>query len=458
MTDAATHAAASEADHLRTVAQRVLAMAQPGEALEVVAGSASTTSVRAYDGEVEALTVAQTAGVGVRIIRDGRQGFASAGSLADDVVAETVAEARANVPFAEVDEFVRLAEPDGVEAVRHDLWDPSVDATSTDDKVAMAIDLEARVRGGDPRITGVRSASYGDRTSHTVIASTTGILAQNRRTSASVGALALAKDGDQTQTGAGSDVGRGPASLDLEVAAADAVARATALLGATKPRSRRLTLVLEPRLAASLWSIIAGMAGGDRALKGRTPFVDRVGEAVADAGVTMTDDPTDPESLGATVHDGEGLAARVNPLIVDGVLQTFLYDTITGAKAGTASTGSAVRGIRSTPGVGWHALRIEPGRRSLEDLIADVDDGLFLHSMSGLHSGVNPVSGDFSVGADGIVIRDGRLAEPVREATIASTLPKLLQDVVALGADFEHRPGGVSCGSLVVADVSLGGS
>ncbi len=453
-----TDTAASEADHLRSVAERVLAMAEPGEALEVVASSSSNTSVRAYDGAVEALTVAHSAGLGVRIIRDGRLGFASAGSLADDVVAETVAEARANVPFAEVDEFVRLAEPDGVVPVHHDLWDPSVDATSTDDKVAMAIELEARVRNGDPRITGVRSASYGDRSGHSVIASTTGILAENRRTAASVSALALAREGEETQTGAGSDVGWGPASLDLDVAATDAVARATALLGATQPQSRRLTLVLEPRMAASLWSIIAGMTAGDRALKGRTPFADRVGEAVAAATVTMIDDPTDPASFGAASHDGEGLAARVNPLIVDGVLQGFLYDTIAGAKAGVASTASAVRGVRSTPGVGWHALRVEPGDRGLDELIADIDDGLFLHSMSGLHSGVNAVSGDFSVGAEGIMIRDGQLAEPVREATIASTLPKLLQDVVALGSDFEHRPGGVSCGSLVVADVSLGGS
>ena len=448
----------NESPDLRALAEQVVAQAEPGEALEVVVGQSSNTSVRAYDGDVEAMTVAQTAGVGIRIIRDGRQGFASAGSIEPDVVAETLAEARSNVPFAEVDEFVRLAEPDGVEPIEHDLWDDSVQTTPTEDKVAMAIELEARVRAGDPRITGVRSASYGDRSSHSVIASTTGILAEGRSTAASISALALAKDGDETQTGGGSDVGRGPASLDLGVAADDAVSRATDLLGATQPQSRRLTLVLEPRMAASLWSIIAGMMAGDRVLKGRTPFADRVGEAIAASGITMTDDPTDPESYGATPHDGEGLAARKNALVAGGVLQGFLYDTISGAKAGVASTASAVRGIRSTPGVGWQALRVEPGTQSPDALLAGIEDGLFLHSMSGLHSGVNAVSGDFSVGAEGITIRNGQLAEPVREATIASTLPKLLQDIVGLGDDLEHRPGGVSCSTMVIADVSLSGS
>ena len=124
----------------------------------------------------------------------------------------------------------------------------------------------------------------------------------------------------------------------------------------------------------------------------------------------------------------------------------------------TASTGSAVRGYSSTPGVGAHALTLVPGRRSQAELLASVGDGVLIQGVAGLHSGVNAVSGDFSVGATGIMIRNGRLAEPAREATIASTLPKLLQDVVAVGGDLEHRPGGVSCGSLVVADVSLGGS
>lgn len=350
-----------------------------------------------------------------------------------------------------------LARPDGVEPIPNDLWDDGVHGLPIDDKVAMAIELERLVCAGDPRITGVRSASYGDRSSASLMGTTTGIRFSARSTAASIGVLVLAKDGDEAQSGEGSDVARGPGQLDLAATAEDAVSRATALLGAVQPLSRTITLVLEPRLAVALLGIIGGMLSGERVLKERTPFAGRVGERVAIPGLTLIDDPSNPASFGARVHDGEGLAARRNDLIVDGVLQGFLHNTSSGSRAGTHSTASAVRGLRSTPGVGWHALALTPGDSTLEELVADVGDGLLVHSMTGMHSGVNAVSGDFSAGADGIVIRGGALAEPVREITIASTLPKLLQDIVGLGVDIEHRPGGISCPALSIANVSMSG-
>jgi PmbA protein len=442
---------------LAAIADRLMATARPGEEIEVVVGTSTSTSVRAYGGDVEALTVADSSGIGVRVIIDGRLGFASAGSLEADVVDEVLAEARDNVPFAVADQHVTLAEPDGVAQIQNDLWDTTVATTSLDDKVAMAIELERMVTSADPRIAGVRSSSYGDQSSMSLIASTTGIRAASRATAASVGVLALARDGDETQSGGGSSVARGPADLDLDEAAEDAVERATALLGAVQPTSRSISLVLEPPLAASLLGIIGGMLSGERVLKGRTPFADRVGEAIAVGGLTLTDDPNNPESYGAKVFDGEGLAARRNPLIAGGILEGFLHNSMSASRAGSTSTASAVRGIRSTPGVGWHALHVEPGTRTLEELIAGVDDGLLLHSMTGLHSGVNAVSGDFSVGASGIAICNGELDHPVREVTIASTLPKLLQDIVGIGSDLEHLPGGVSTPSLCIANAAMSG-
>lgn len=451
-------AAPNGTDDLWAVADRMLATAAPGEELEVMVARSNTTRVRAYDGEVEALTTAEVSGVGVRVIADGRQGFASAGSLAGDVVDEVLAEARDNMPFAVADPHVALAHPDGVAAPQLDIWDDSVRETEIGTKIEMAIELERRVRAGDPRITGVRTASYGDSAGSSVLASTTGVRASTSATSSSLGVLALASDGGRTQSGSGSTVARGPSGLELDDAARDAIERATALLGATQPPSQKVTLVLEPRMVGSLLGIIGGMLSGERVLKGRTPFADRVHELVASPALTMVDDPTDPESFGARFYDGEGLAARANPLLSAGVLQGFLHNTVSASRAQSTTTASAVRGVRSTPGVGWHAIAVSPGSGSLDDLIASVDNGLFVRSMAGLHSGVNAVSGDFSVGAEGTMIRNGELAEPVREVTIASTLPKLLQDIVAIGADIERLPGGLSCPPMTIANVSMSGS
>ena len=431
--------------------------AEPGEELEAFVARGTSLSAKAYDGEVEAFTSAETFGVGIRVIRDGRMGFASAGTFDPSVLDDTLAEARDNATFAEPDEWAGLVSPDGVVPPEMDLWRDDLATTSTEAKVQMALDLEAAVRDGDPRIFGVRSAGYSEGSGEAAVATSTGLVVGSRGTSCSLSATALAREGDDTQIGGGFSAGRGVADLDFDEAVADAVLRSTRLLGAKQPATDKVTIVLEPRLAATLLGIAGGTLTGDRVLKGRSPFADRVGEAIASPLLTLVDDPTDPRSFGADSHDGEGLATRVNPLIADGVLQGFLHDGYTGRRSGTASTGSAVRSSRSTPAPGCQALVMAAGEQPPEELLAGVDRGLFVQSLNGLHSGVNAVSGDFSVGADGLMIRDGQLAEPVREITLASTLQRLLLGIVAVGNDLDWRPGGATAATLVIADVSMSG-
>lgn len=448
---------ASESE-LLDLARSVRDRAEPGEEVEVVVGRSTSTTVKVYGGEVESLTSAGTSGAGVRVIRDGRQGFAHCGSLEPDVLAETLAEARDNCAFGEPDEWNGLARPDGVVAIPQDAWSEAVVDFADDRKVALALDLERRVTGLDPRVTGARTTAYGDGWGESAIASTAGIEVTDRMASCSVSTQPLARTGDETQIGWSYDAGRDPGALDLDHVAAEAVERATRLLGAVKPPSARMAILLEPRLAVTLLGVVAGMLSGEALIKGRTPFADRLGEQVASPLVGLVDDPTRPESLGATSVDGEGLACRRNPLIEGGELRTFLHNSYTARRSGTASTGSAVRGARSLPGVGAHVLVMAPGTRAFEELVSSIDLGLYVASFAGLHSGVNPVSGDFSVGADGLMIRDGALAEPVREMTVASTLQRLLLDVREVGGDFEWLPGGDGACSLVIDDVAVSGA
>ena len=448
----------SDAPELEMIAEKIVAQALPGEELEVFVARGATTSVKAYGGEVESLTSAESAGIGIRIIRDHRQGFAHAGTLDPDVIAEVLADARDNTSFGEPDEFYALATDDGVAAVDQELWRDELVSFPPERKVEMAIELERLVVGRDPRITGVRTAAYGDSRGEAAIASTAGIVRSWRGTYCSASVLALAADGDETKTGGGSDVGRDPSELDLEQAAADAVDRATRLFGARSAPSQRLTVVFEPRMAASIIGIAGGTLTGERVLKGRSPFADRRGDTIASPALVLVDDPTNPLSMGADAYDGEGLACRRNVLIDGGVLTGFLHNSYTGRRSGTASTGSAVRGSRSTPGVGTQALAVVPGARSFDEIVASIDHGFLVQSMTGLHSGVNAVSGDFSVGAEGLMIRDGAIAEPVREVTIASTLQRLLLDITEVGGDLEWLPGGTGSATLVIDGVSLGGS
>lgn len=444
---------------LLALAERVAGWASEGEEVEAYVARSRDTDVVVYGGEIESLSSSTSEGLGIRVVVGGRQGFAYAGSLDDQVVAETFGEARDNAGFGTVDEFIGLARPDDVEAVDQDLWREELLDLPAADKVEMAMELERRVRSGDPRIRSVESANYGDGALEAAIATSTGIASSSRRTSCHVSAYALAGEGDETQGGGGYSIGRGQSELDLDKATNDAVERATRLLGARKPPSARLTVVLDRRVTTALVSILGGTLNGESVLKGRSLFDQRLGEEVGPASLTLVDDPTNPDAYSASTYDAEGLACRRNVLISDGVLQGFVYNTYAGRRAGVASTGCAVRGgFKSAPGVGCRALSLAPGDKSQEEILELVGSGLLVQSISGVHSGVNAVSGDFSVGAEGLMIRDGQLAEPVREITIASTIQRMLKAVVAVGGDLEWLPGSAAGLTLAIADMSMSGA
>lgn len=447
-------------DQLLAIADRVAGWARSGEDIEVYVARGDETEIRAYAGEVESLTSATSAGIGIRVVVDHRLGFAWAGSLEPSVLEETLAEARDNASFATADEHVQLAVPDGVPAVPVDLWDEGLAGVPTTRKVELALALEAQARSADPRIRQVDHADYGDGSVETALVSTTGIRASTRKTSGFISVGVIAGEGEASQTGGGFSVGRGFDGLDLDKATDDAVTRAVRLLGATKGPSGRATVVFDRRVATTLLSVVSSALSGEAVAKGRSFFAGRIGEMVGDPALTLVDDPTDPRAYGAAAYDAEGLACRRNVLIDAGMLRAFLYDTVSASRSGVTSTGSAVRGgFSGTPGPGCRALTLAPGPEGYDEdgVLAAVGEGLFVQSMTGVHSGVNPISGDFSVGAEGLMIRDGKLAEPVREITVASTLQRMLQSLVAVGADLEWLPGIAAGQTLAIGDMQLSG-
>lgn len=444
---------------LLDIAVRVAGWAGEGEQVEAYVARGSDVDIAVYGGDVESFSSADTEGVGIRVVAGGRQGFSYAGSLADDVVADAFAEARDNASFGTVDEFAGVASPDGVAVSEMSLVSDDLASVSADDKIALALDLEKRIVGGDPRIRSVYRASYGDARGESAVATSSGIASTWSRTRCSISAFALAGDGDETQTGGGYSVGQGWGDLDVDKAASDAIERATRMLGATKPASARLPVVFEDTVASNFLAVVGSTLSGDAVLKGRSLFANRVGEEVGASMVTLVDDPTDTRAYTAGPYDAEGLASRRNPLIDGGRLLGFLYDSQSGRRAGVASTGSAVRGgFKGVPGVGCRALSVTPGATSFDDILRLVGDGVFIQSVAGIHSGVNPVSGDFSVGAEGLMIRDGQLAEPVRELTIASTIQRMLQDVVAIGDSLEYLPSTAAGVTLAFATMSMSGA
>ena len=372
---------------------------------------------------------------------------------------EVLADARDNVQFGTVDEWAGLAEPDGVPITEQSLWNDALAEYATDDKIELTKQLERLTLGADTRVR-VDDANYSDAWGESAVATTTGIRNAGRENGCYVSVSTLADDGDETQTGFGFSVGRQPGDLDVERAAREAAHRATRLLGATKPASRKLTVVLDPFVTAQFLGVISSTLNGEAVVKGRSLFRDRLGEEVAAATVTLVDDPTNPARLhrdrrrrrgpGRTAQraDRRRRAAAVRAQLLLGATR----------RRGVHRQRDAWRVRRHAGRRLPRARRSCPGSRSQEELIAGIDDGLLVQSVQGLHSGVNPISGDFSTGASGVIIEAGELGRPVREFTIASTLQRMLLDVVEVGNDVDWLPMRAAGVSLVIHDVTMSGS
>ncbi|MFW2335254.1 PmbA/TldA family metallopeptidase, partial [Ilumatobacter sp.] len=246
---------ASESDLLGIV-DRVVAEARPGEQLEAFVSRGGETEVRVYEGEVEHFVSAQAEGIGIRVLRDGRTGFAYAGTLDEAAIAEVLSDARDNVQFGTIDEWAGLAEPDGVPVTDQELWSDELADYPTDRKIEAAKELERLTVAADPRVR-IDDANYSDAHGEAAVATTTGIRQWGRENGCYVTISTLADDGDETQTGFGFSVGRTPTVLDLERAAREGADRATRLLGATKPVSARTTVVLDPLVTAQFLGIIS---------------------------------------------------------------------------------------------------------------------------------------------------------------------------------------------------------
>jgi PmbA protein len=417
------------------------------------------TEVRVYEGRVESLREAGGRGVGVRVFAGGAPGYAYGTDLSEQGVVRLAEEAAASAAVTDPDEHAGLPQECGAADVG-ELRSGSLVDWSSERKVELALAVERAARAR-PGVTQVEDTLYADGDEHVAIVNSQGFTAEYGATSAWSYASAFAGEGADLMTGLGLGIGRGPDALDPEAIGGEAADRATTLRGARQPEGRRCPVLLDAFVAASFVGFIGGMLSADAVQRGRSLFAGREGEEIAAPAFRLADDGLDADGLRTAPFDGEGSARRRTTLIEGGRLATFLFDARTARKAGRASTGSATRSsYRSPPSVGTGNLVLEPGAGGFDDLVAEAGDGLYVTDVAGLHSGVNPVSGTFSVGASGRLIQGGELGAAVREITIASDLLSMLKSVRAVGASTRWVPfgGSVRAAPLLLGEMTVSGS
>ncbi len=398
------------------------------------------SQVRVRDGEVEDLTQATARGIGLRLIKDGRLGFAYSSDLGDaDLTtlaerATALARATAPDPANVLPRAADLLPRNGA----LDLCDPRVVELSTDWKIAAARQMERAGRAVDPRVQRFDSVGVSDVVSEVAFASSEGIADGYRQSYVVLYSAPVAQDeAGGLQTSSFMDYRHFLEELRTpEAVGRIAAERAVRMLGATKGPTARVPVVMEPAIAASFFHGLLAALDGNLVRKGASFLRDKLGQRIAPTWLEMVDDGMTVRGLGSAPFDGEGLPTRRTPLIEGGVLKTFLYDCYTAAKAGARSSHTASRGYRSLPGIGTTtvlARSTQPTPRA--ELLKGIRSGLYVTAMLG--RGADPVTGDYSRGANGIWIENGELTRPVQEMTVGGNLLDMVAALETMGDDVE---------------------
>ncbi len=424
---------------------------------EVFVRDALSGSVETKDGALEVVTARGERGLGVRVLDGQRIGFAHTSDLAIAGIEACVDQARRMATITEPDEDLRIAAT-ALETVDLDIYQPGLEDRPLADRGAIALAVESAARSVDPRITHFRKTSYSDAEVTTVIATTHGVRASYRESFCGAMTSAVATQNGERQIGYHGEGARRMAELDPDGVGKRAAQRALEKLGAKPFPTQKLPVVLDPWMAMSLLGAISPLFSADSVLKGRSLFAGKIGERVANARVTIVDDARRKGGLRSAPFDGEGVATTTRILVERGVLRGYLTNMKTARKLSSAPTGNARRGSYASPSrIGPSNFYIEAGTDDPEALVRGLDRALAVTSLLNLHT-IDPVSGEFSLGATGTYLERGAPLHPVQGITIAGNLTHLLSSISGVGTDLTFGSGGIGSPTLVIAELSVGGT
>ena len=433
------------------------------EGAEAFISVSRSRKAKVQNGALEDLSTSKRGGLGVRVIRAGGKGFRTGLATSTDLAAgdfkSLFAQAWELSALGDEDPWLRQADPLGIDDLpaRHDA---AVDAITPEQRIAWAMDLEAQARKASSKVASVRAANWSDGSGASLLLTQTGVRAADTFSNCSASIDLAVADGEERQAAWHWEVARRP-GLDLRAIGAEAARKGERKLHPQRLPAGKYAVVLHPEVAVDVFGLVAGMLDAESVLKQRSLFAGKLGERIASPLLTLVDDgrltelPGQP-ALGTEPWDAEGLPTRRNVLLEEGVLKTYLHTLKTAAEMGQVPTANAGRGFGSQPAATTFNLFPLAGLTTPEALYRLAANGVLITEIMGLHT-VDPVSGDMSVGASGIRIRDGVLAEPVDKLTFAGNLRDFLARIAAVGNDLRWY--GSSAGlSLLLEDIALGGA
>jgi PmbA protein len=452
----------TEIQALSDLAADVVERARKGGAdvAEAIARSGSELSTKVRLGEPELVEEAAHRGLGMRVIKAGRVALTSTSDLTPRGLDRFVKDALELVEISQQDPFAGPADPELVAKggfAELDLYDPAGGRVTAAEAIELAKRGEAAARAFDPRISNSDGATFSRTAGAFALVLSGGFRGGYAGSYASLVVSPIAEDeGGKKRRGFHYTAKRYLGDLDTpEAVGKEAARRTLRKLGARKVPTCEAPVIFDPDAARSILGLLSSCIMGGSIWRKSSYLVGREGTRVASDLVTVVDDPLLPRAPGSRPFDGEGLFSRKNVIVDRGILKTYLCDSYSGRKLGRPSTGSASRGSGGGVGASTSNFSLLPSTTPAADILASTKRGLYVTEMMGF--GFNAVTGDFSRGASGFWIEDGKFAHPVSEVTISLNVDQLWQRIDAVGDDLDQRSSTASP-TLRVSAMTIAGS
>jgi PmbA protein len=405
------------------------------DAAEVYIENGRNLSLEVRKGEVETVEEAASYGAGLRVFIQGKMAFSSSNDLGEKALADALGRAIEFARITTADPNNVLPDDRGMTEIAG-LYDPEIARLPMEKKIELAKRTE-QLAMKDPRITKSDGARYGESEGEVIIANSNGVAKTYRASSCSMGVSVVAEKGDQKSSGGEFCGARSFKDLKpAEEVAAKAARDAYEMLDPSPVKTQKAPVIFHADVAYALLGGILGAVNGERVLQGASFLGKMMNQKIASELVTIIDDGTRERGVASEPFDGEGVSTQKRLIVEKGVLKGFMYNTIIAKRAGVKSTGNASRGgFTDLPGIGPHQFYLAAGPAKPEDIIKETKAGLLVKEVTGY--GINPVNGNFSGGASGFWIEDGKIAFPVKGLTIAGTADEMLNGIDLLADDLD---------------------
>lgn len=410
------------------------------ESADVIFSTGKSLSMSAQEGELDSYKVSGSKIAGIRVIKDQKVGISYTEAFDKEALIDTAKKAIENSRYGEVNEHEVIDNALEEDLVHMgEVEQAAVEDLSPQEKIDICLKLESEVKAKDKRVSGVPYNGLSEGSGEGYYLNSLGTFCYDFEHYVSCYSSALIKDGAKNSMHYHGTIGKHYQDLNWGVCVEESFKHALNWLDAGPIKSGRYDVIFSTDEFQSLFGAFRGIFSGKRAQEKKNPFSEKLGKIVAHKELSVLDSPMYKQSIFKSPFDSEGYIRKELELIEGGEFKCFLHNSVTSKYFGVENTFRASRSARSALGVGGTTTVVKAGTSSEKDLQSG--EYLEIHSMQGLHSGLNFMSGDFSFGASGYLCKDGERIKSVNGITVAGNFYKMLEEIAGLGDSIKQSSG-----------------